>query len=366
MNRNKIIIKNSILGIVINLILVFFKTIVGLFTNSIAVILDAVNNLGDTLSSIVVIIGTKLSEKPADKEHPFGHGRIEYIASIIVAIIILLAGLDAIKESIIKIINPISPNYSILSLIIITITVLIKIIYGKYVKEVAKEVNSSSLEAAGTDAFMDAILSFSVFIAAIISYIFNINLEAYLGVIISIIIIKTAIEILKNTLNSILGERTSHELITNLKNKINSYEEVEGTYDIILHNYGPTNHIGSAHIQVRNDMHASHIHRLTRLITEDVYNEFGIILTLGVYASNDNGKYAEIKKDLTKIIKQYKEVLQLHGFYVDKDNKNISFDLIIDFECKDPLLIKEKIITEIKKKYPKYDYNIIIDRDISD
>ena len=366
MDRNKTIIKYSFLGISVNIVLVILKTTVGLITNSIAVILDAINNLGDSLSSIVVIIGTKLSSKPADKEHPFGHGRIEYFASVIVAIIILLAGLDAIKESITKIINPTTPNYSFLSLVIITITILVKIFYGNYIQKVGKQVNSSSLIAAGTDAFMDSILSLSVLIAAIISILFNINLEAYLGVIISIIIIKTDYTILKETINSILGERTDTELITKLRDKINSYKEVEGTYDIILHNYGPTNHIGSAHIQIRNDMHASHIHKLTRQITSDIYNEFGIILTIGIYASNDNGRYASIKKELNKIIKKYKEVIQLHGFYVDSSHKTISFDLIIDYECQNPNEIKDIIIKEIKEKYPKYEYFVIIDRDFSD
>lgn len=366
MNRNKVIIKYSIFGILVNILLVIFKAVVGLVTNSIAVILDAVNNLGDALSSIIVIIGTKLSEKPADKEHPFGYGRIEYFASVIVAIIILIAGLDAIKESFIKIIKPVTPNYSIISLIIILVAVLTKFFFGNHVKKVGKKVNSSSLTAAGTDAFMDSILSFSVFVAAIISLMFHINLEAYLGVIISIIIIKTAIEILKGTINSILGERTDAELTKKIRNKINSYKDVEGTYDIILHNYGPTNHIGSAHIQVNNDMRASQIHKLTREISTDVYKEFRIILTLGIYASNDNGKFSIIKKELNKIIKNYKEILQLHGFYVDDKNKTISFDLIIDFECKNPNEIKDKIIKEIKEKYPKYEYHVIIDRDISD
>ena len=366
MDRNKSIIKYSFYGIILNIFLVIFKGIIGLLTNSIAIVLDAVNNLGDTLSAIIVIVGTKLSEKPADKEHPFGHGRIEYFASVIVAIIILLAGLDALKESIQKIINPVTPNYTIVSIIILLVAIILKFFFGSYIKKIGSKLNSAALSAAGTDALMDSILSFSVLISAIISILFNINLEAYLAVIISIIIIKTASNILKDTVNSILGERTDKEIVKNLRNKINSYKEVEGTYDIILHNYGPTNHIGSAHIQVRSDMLASEIHKLTRQIALDVYNEFGIIITLGIYASNDNLRYNNILKDLTKIVKKYKEVLQLHGFYVDEDNKIISFDLIIDYECKNPELIKDSVVEDIKKKYSKYDYNVIIDRDISD
>ena len=365
MERKKIILKTSILGIIVNIVLVIFKGIIGLVVNSIAIILDAVNNLTDILSSLITIIGTKLANKAPDKKHPYGHGRIEYFTSVIISVVIFMAGISAIKESIEKIIDTGTTDYSLISLIIIAVAVVAKYLLGNHVKKVGKKVNSQSLVASGKDALMDSVISFSTLVAAIINYIWHIGLEGYLGVIIGLFIIKTAIEVLKEAVNSILGVRADPELSINLKEKMLSFEEVQGVYDLNLHNYGPSNIIASAHIQVRNDMTAEEIHILTRQIEYMIYREFGITLTIGIYAANDKGEYGEIKNALSKIIKEYKEILQLHGFYVDKAN-NVYFDLIIDFESKNKDQIKNEIVEKIKEKYPKYNYNVIIDSDITD
>ena len=366
MDRNKKIIRVSIWGIVVNLILVVFKAAVGLIANSIAIVLDAINNLSDALSSTITIIGTKLSSKRPDKKHPYGHGRIEYFASVIIAIIVLLAGLTAFKESFEKIINPTIADYSVVSLVIIIVAVLVKFFFGKYVKKQGETLNSGSLIASGTDAISDSVLSFSTLVGAIISIIFHISLEGYLGVIISIMIVKSALEILKDTVNDMIGVRADAELTRNLRKKIQGYEEVQGTYDLILHNYGPNKIIATAHIQVRDDMNAREVHRLTRRIAVDVYSEFGITLTIGIYASNEQGEYGDIKKYLNRTIKEYKSILQLHGFYVDEDIQLISFDLIFDFDEEKPEVIRDEIISKLKEKYPKYNYYAIIDADISD
>lgn len=366
MDREKKIIKTSIQGILVNVILVVFKAIVGIFANSIAIVLDAVNNLTDAISSIITIIGTKLANKAPDREHPFGHGRIEYLTSTIVSAIVLLAGITAVKESIEKIINPEESNYSIISLVIIAVAVIVKFIFGRYVKNIGKKVNSQSLVAAGQDAFMDSVLSFTTLVAAIINYIWHLSLEGYLGVIIGIVIIKSAIEMLKETVNDMIGQRADIEIARNIKEEVCAYKDVQGAYDLTLHNYGPSKTIATVHIQVRDDMTANEIHALTREISVKIYEKYGIITTIGIYAANDKGEFAEIKKELLNTIQNYKEIKQVHGFYVDKENNNIYFDLIIDFECKNPENVKEKIIKELKEKFPEYEYNVILDADFSD
>lgn len=366
MDREKKIIKTSIQGILVNVILAVFKAIVGIFANSIAIVLDAVNNLTDAISSIITIIGTKLANKAPDREHPFGHGRIEYLTSTIVSAIVLLAGITAVKESIEKIINPEESNYSIISLVIIAVAVIVKFIFGRYVKNIGKKVNSQSLVAAGQDAFMDSVLSFTTLVAAIINYIWHLSLEGYLGVIIGIVIIKSAIEMLKETVNDMIGQRADIEIARNIKEEVCAYEEVQGAYDLTLHNYGPSKTIATVHIQVRDDMTANEIHALTREISVKIYEKYGILTTIGIYAANDKGEFAEIKKELLNTIQNYKEIKQVHGFYVDKENNNIYFDLIIDFECKNPENVKEKIIKELKEKFPEYEYNVILDADFSD
>ncbi len=366
MDRNKEIIKISILGIIVNLILVAFKAVIGIIVNSIAIILDAVNNLSDALSSIITIIGTKLSNKKPDKKHPYGHGRIEYFSSVIIAIIVLIAGVTAFKESFEKIIHPEAAEYSIVSLIIVMVAVFVKFFFGRYVKKQGKKLNSGSLVASGTDALSDSILSLSTFIAAVISIIWHISLEGYLGVIISIFILKSAIDILKEAIDDMIGTRADPELTQKLREFINSYEDVLGVYDIIIHNYGPNKIIASVHIQVDDNITAKEIHKITRRIIVDVYNKFGIILTMGIYASNDTGKYKEIKEYIGSIIKDYKYIIQMHGFYVDEEDNTISFDLIFDFDELEPQKKIEEIVQKLKNKYPEYSFNIILDTDISD
>lgn len=366
MDRNKKIVKTSIIGIITNVVLVAFKATIGLIVNSIAIILDAVNNLTDAISSIVTIIGTKLANKQPDKKHPYGHGRIEYFTSIIIAAIVLFAGVTAIKESFLKIINPAETDYSIISLVIIAVAVLVKFFLGRYVKKVGKTVNSQSLVASGQDAFMDAVLSFSTLIAGILSYVWHFSIEGYLGIVISIFIIKAAIEMIIEAANSMLGERADSELSNRIKQRVLKFEEVQGVYDLNLHNYGPSKIIASLHIQVRNDMNAGEIHILTREIAYQIYAEFGITVTIGIYAANDKGEFGVIKDELENIVRDYKEVLQIHGFYVDKEKSNVFFDLIIDFDAEDKKKVEEEIVSKMKEKFPEYNYNIILDPDITD
>lgn len=366
MDRQKKIIKTSILGIIVNIILVAFKAVVGLLANSIAIILDAVNNLTDAISSVVTILGTKLANKKPDKKHPYGHGRIEYFTSVFIAALVLFAGITAMKESIEKILNPGDVDYSIVSMVIIAVAVVVKFFFGRYVKSVGKKVNSQSLVASGEDAFMDSILSFSTLVAAILNFIWGLQLEGYLGVVIAIFIIKTAIGMLKETINSMIGERADKELTDEIKKRVNSYEEVQGAYDLTLHNYGPSKTIGTIHIQVRDSMTAKEIHILSRTITTDIYNEFGIIMSIGVYAANEQGEFGEIKTTVVDLIGEYEHIKQIHGFYVDNKTNNVYFDLIFDFECQEPEEIKDEIVDELKEKYPEYNFYAIIDADISE
>ncbi len=366
MERAKKIIRISILGIIVNLILVAFKAVVGFVTNSIAIVLDAVNNLSDALSSIITIVGTKISAKRPDKKHPFGHGRVEYFSSIIIAIIVLAAGLTSLKESFEKVINPEMAEYSITSLVIIIVAVFVKFFFGRYVRAQGKKLNSGSLVASGTDALSDAVLSFSTFVGALVSFFWHISLEGYLGLVISLVIIKTAIEILRETVDHLIGVRADKKLTTKIKKAISSNENVLGVYDLAVHNYGPNKIIASAHIQLDDNLNVRDVHRLTRRIEVDIYNKFGIILTLGVYASNDTGEFKEMRNYIFDLAKNYKNIIEIHGFYVDEEFKEVSFDLIFNFDEEKPEKCVEEIKKTLKQKYPDFNFSIILDADISD
>ncbi|MBQ6813356.1 MAG: cation transporter [Methanobrevibacter sp.] len=363
MSRQEKIVKTSIIGIVVNLILVVFKATIGILVNSIAITLDAVNNLTDALSSIITIIGAKLAGRAPDKNHPYGYGRIEYFASVIIAAIVLWAGITALMESWPKIFNPDVTSYTTVSLIIIAVAVVVKFVLGRYVKGVGEEINSQALIASGSDAFFDGILSLSTLIAAVISIFFHISLEGILGVIISIVIIKASIDMLRETIDSMLGERVDSELSRKIKDSVCEFPEVYGAYDLSLHNYGPERMEGSVHVEVDDSLSALEIHNLSRKISYKIYEEFSIILTVGIYARNDD--YKEIRDDLYDLVSKYDEVIEVHGFMAYEEQKLITFDIIVDFDA-DREEVKEKILNEIKTLHPEFNYILLDDYDVSD
>lgn len=365
--RTRQIVHVSYRGIAANLVLVAFKAVVGILAGSIAVILDAVNNLSDALSSVITIVGTKLAAKKPDKKHPYGHGRIEYITSTIIAMIVLAAGVVALKESVEKILHPAQPDFKAYSVIILAAAVLTKIFLGRYFQKKGKQYRSSSLTASGKDALFDAILSFATLVSAVISIVWEINLEGWLGIGISVFILKAGIDVLRDALNDIIGVRIDAELSEELKKQIVSDPDVHGAYDLILHNYGPGLTIGSVHIEVDDGKTAREIDQLTRRITADIYHRFGIILTLGIYASNDSDPLAaEIRSAVREEVEKYPQILQVHGFYMDQEQKIVSFDVIFDFQEAEPKKISEELRLAISERYPGYQVIVHLDRDFSE
>lgn len=367
-NREKKIIKTSIISILSNIVLAAFKAFIGLISNSIAIISDAVNNLSDALSSIITIIGTKLAGKPADKKHPFGYGRIEYMTSLIVSAIVLYAGITALIESIKKVINPVETNYPSLTLIILFGAIITKFILGIYVQNKGKELNSDALIASGLDAFNDGLLSISVLLSAIIYMIFNISLEAYVGILVSIFIIKSGLELIKESVDNMLGTRVETTLAKAIKKEIKKEKEVQGAYDLVLNDYGPDKYLGSVHIEVNDDLLVSDIDKISRNITKSVYEKYGVLLhTIGVYSINTkDNNIIKAKDEITKIVFSNKDILEMHGFYLDEKEKTISFDIIIDFEANNHKEIYKKIYDEVQNKYKDYKINITLDVDTSD
>ncbi|MBE6029537.1 MAG: cation transporter [Clostridiales bacterium] len=366
-NREKTIVRTSIIGIVTNVLLAAFKAAVGLISNSIAVTLDAVNNLSDALSSVITIIGAKLGAKKPDKKHPLGYGRIEYLSSMIVAAIVLYAGITSLVESVKKIIHPEAADYGTVSLIIIAVAIIVKLVLGRYVKKQGEKVNSGALVASGKDASFDAILSASVLASAIVFLIWGISLEAYVGVIISIVIIKAGIEMMIETLNDIIGQRGDAEMTRTIKKLLTEEPEIRGAYDLNLFNYGPDKYYGSVHMELPDTMTVDEVDVLTRKIQIKVYQETGVILTgIGVYSYNtSNDEAAEIRNTVQKTILSNEWALQMHGFYVDIINKAMRFDVVVSFDIdhKEAVAIMTKQVQEL---YPDYTVSIISDIDVTD
>lgn len=366
MNRNREIIAVSIKGIAVNLVLAAMKIFVGLLSNSIAIMLDAVNYIADATSSLVTIVGTLLSQRAADKKHPFGYGRIEYLSSIIISIFILLTGLTGLEQSVIKIFEPVDLDFSILTFFILGISTLGKFALGLYVKKAAHNLNAQSLSASAADSISDSFVSLATLISGLIFHFFRLNIDGYLGAIISVLIIKTGFDILKEGLGSIIGNRTASELIHKLEKTIKGFEGVEGAYDLILHDYGPVEMIGSIHIEVNDQMTARQIDKLSRDIIAKVFRKYGVLLTIGIYATNTfTEKLSKMKKSIREIVDNEPHVLNMHAFYVDEKEKFISFDVIIDFKSD-----FRQVIIDLKNKlhelYPDYSFIIYPDSDFSE
>jgi cation diffusion facilitator family transporter len=366
--REKTIIRTSIIGILANLLLAGFKAAVGLFTHSIAIVMDAVNNLSDALSSVITIIGTRLAGKAPDKKHPLGHGRTEYLTAAIISLVILYAGVTAFIESVKKIIDPVTPEYTPVSLVIVAVAVAVKLLLGRYVKAVGKRVNSDALVNSGEDARLDAVISASTLAAAAIYLIFHVSLEAWLGAAIALLIIKAGVDMLRETISRILGERVDSDLARELKATVASFPDVTGAYDLILHSYGPELLVGSVHIEVPDTYTADQLDHLEREIVSAVYEKHHVALTgISVYARNTGGgKAAEVLSDIRHMVMSHDYVLQIHGFHYHEEEKEIQFDVVLDFAAPDRQALYQEICQEVRAAYPDHAVRIVLDADTSD
>ena len=367
-SRENTIVKTSIIGIIANVFLAGFKAVIGLMTNSIAIVLDAVNNISDAGSSLITIVGTKLAAREPDKKHPFGYGRIEYLSAMIISVIVLYAGITSFVESVKQIIHPETPEYNTVSLIIVGVAVVVKILLGRYVKGVGVKVNSDSLINSGEDATLDSIISASTLVAAGIFLIFHISLEAWLGAIISVIIIKSGIEMLRDTISQILGERNDTELAKAIHDTVTSYPGVEGAYDLVLNNYGPDTWNGSIHIEVPDTYSADQLDQMIREIMMKVLREHHVILTaIGVYSVNTKDEETiQTKKKVKEIVFANEYVRQMHGFYLTKDEKKIRFDIVISFDAKDRRAVYTDVVAAVQKAFPDYTLQVAMDTDFTE
>ena len=367
MNRSQKIIRTSVIGIAANVLLAAFKAVVGILASSVAVVMDAVNNLSDALSSVITIIGTKLSERPADQEHPFGHGRIEYFSAIIIAVIVLSAGITSLIESVKKIFAPTEPEYTTVTLVVIVVAIMVKLVLGQYVKRQGRQLSSDALIASGSDALFDAIITLATLISAGIMLLWHVSIDGILGALISLVIIKAGFDMLSSPVNELLGTRFPQNLVQEIKKEVSDFDGVHGVYDIILHNYGPNVLIGSLHINVYDTMDAHEIHGLTRRISEQMYERHGIIMTVGIYAiATGKNKHTELQQKVMQALSKHKEIVQIHGFYYFEKERRISVDVVPDISVHDEAALSAQLASEIKALVPDGEVTVVIDHNYSE
>ena len=367
MDRSSQIIRTSWIGIITNVLLASFKAVVGILASSVAIVMDAVNNLSDALSSVITIVGTKLSQRPADRKHPFGFGRIEYFCAIIIAVIVLSAGITSLIESVKKIFDPTEPSYTTTTLIVIVVAIVVKLVLGQYVKKKGEQLKSDALIASGSDALFDAIITLATLVSAGVMLLWGVSLDGILGALISIVIIKAGFEMLASPVNELLGTSISAELTNQIKKEVSDFEGVHGVFDLILHNYGPDLKIGSLHINVYDTMSAYEIHGLTRKISTYMYEKHGIIMTVGVYAvATGENRRAELQSKVMQSLAAHNEIVQVHGFYFSEKDNMLSVDVVPDISVHDDATFISQLTNEIQPLVPGMNVVIVIDHNYSE
>lgn len=366
-SRDAQIARASTVSIAVNVVLAAFKAVVGLATGSMAVVVDGVNSLSDAVSSIITLVGLKLSMRPADRKHPYGYGRIEYFTAVIVASIVLAAGASSFVESARHVVAPEPASYSAPALVVIVAAILTKVVLGRYVSTVGKRVHSDSLVASGADASFDAVVTFSTLVSAGVSLVWGVSIDGVLGMVISAVIVKSGLEMLSAPLDQMLGARVDPELSHGIEKIVSAVPGVLGVYDLVLHNYGPEHMIGSVHISVDDTTTAERIDHMTHRIQHEVLATYGVFLTVGIYAhATGDDEVARMLEDVRTRAMTREHVSQVHGLYADEDVRVLTFDILVDFDCDDPFALRDGLVAEIAGVYPGWRINVTIDRDYSD
>lgn len=362
----------GIVGISLNFLLFMVKLMVGIMTKSIAVTADAFNNLSDTASSIITLLGFKLASIPADEEHPFGHGRIEYLSGLVVSVLVVLVGFEFAKTSFLKILHPSGTVFEMLPFVLLVLSIGVKIWLSRFNKYVGDSINSSALQASSLDSLTDVIISTSAAISLILSRWVKFPIDSYAGLFISLFILYTGFRLIKDTLDPILGEAPSHELVKNIISGVLDSEYISGVHDLIIHNYGPGRTMASIHAEVPSDISLVKIHEVIDKIERDVSDKLNIYLIIHIDPINHNDKEVEnAKRDVLLIIKKYPNIKSIHDFRVvgEGEEKNLIFDVVIDLREKmtqeKSRKLKENLAHDIKSIHPNYNLVLTIDREFT-
>lgn len=363
----------GIVGIIVNLLLFAMKIIVGLLTKSIAVTADAFNNFTDSASSLVTIIGFKLSNAPADEEHPFGHGRFEYISALIVAFMVMFVGLQFVKSSFDRIMNPEPVLFETVPFILMLVSIVTKIWISRFNGLIGKRINSSALKASSFDALGDVITSSVVAFSLLLSLWTSFPIDGYIGIAVALLILYNGFKLVKETLNPLLGEAPDAELVKEIKEGVLSYQYISGVHDLIIHNYGPGRCIASIHAEVPANISIVKIHDVIDDAERELSQKLNIVLVIHMDPINvDNDEINETKRQIEEVLSKFPTVKSLHDFRIvgEGEHKNIIFDIVVSTSGKltssVETKLKEDINIEVQKLYSHYNCLITVDRDFAE
>ncbi|AYE34035.1 cation diffusion facilitator family transporter [Clostridium septicum] len=368
--RNSYGTLGGVIGIIINSLLFLIKFSIGTLVGSIAVSADAFNNLSDAASSIITIIGFKMANKPADAEHPFGHGRIEYLSALIVAFMVMLVGIQFIKSSIERILNPQPIVFESIPFILLIVSIGFKIWLSTFNKFLGNKINSSALKAAATDALGDVFTSSTVAISFLIAKFTSFPIDGYIGILVALAILYAGFSLVKETLNPLLGEAPDPELVNSICEMVLSYENITGVHDLIVHNYGPGRVIASIHAEIPSDVDIMEIHNVIDKAEREVSKELDLHLVIHmdpICVITD--EVQEAWDYVAKTLRKYPEIKSMHDFRVvgEGNIKNLIFDIVLSPSDKTSQtkidIMVEEIKKSIKEEHPQYNCVITTDYD---
>ena len=354
-------------GIACNVALSGAKIAIGLMINSIAIIADAVNNLSDAASSIITVIGFKITNKPADREHPFGHGRIEYISAMVVSFMVILAGFEFLKSSFDRVRNPEVVKFDIIPFSVLLLSIGVKVWLSRFYKKIGRKIGSKAMEASAADSLSDVTATSVVALSLLASLWTTFPFDGYVGLLVSALIIYSGISLTKDTLNPLLGEAPEPEFIRSITEKVLSYDGIIGIHDMIVHNYGPGRCIVSLHAEIPASMDIMKAHDVIDLAEQEISEEMDIHMVIHMDPLNTDDKVVQkTQEQITELIKEIHEELTIHDFRIvgGEDHKNLIFDMVVPFEYDEKMArdLSNKVAREIKAKYPECNAIIYIDR----
>lgn len=360
-------ILTSLVGIVCNLLLFAVKIAVGIILNSISVMADAFNNLSDAASSIISFIGVKMASKPADRDHPFGHGRIEYISALVVAFIILEVGFTFLKTSVNKIRNPEDMSFQLISVIILLLSIIVKLWLGIFNRKLGNRIQSTVMKATSTDAFGDALITTFTIISILVAHFTGLNIDGWVGTLVALLVMWAGIGIAKETLMPLIGEAVDPILYKEITDKVESYDGIVGSHDLIVHNYGPTKSMASVHAEVPNDVDIEISHEIIDQIERDVAREMGIFLVIHMDPIETKNDEVNLLKHMVETnVYDIDKSLSIHDFrFVDgEEHVNLIFDVVVPHHYTEKQMeeVKELISERLEEEDDRYRCVITVEK----
>lgn len=362
LSREKIITRTSTLGIVVNVLVALSKVVVGMLASSIAIISEGVNNAADALTSVLTLVGTKLAGKHPDKKHPFGYGRIEYLTSFIIAVLILVTGFEMLIGAVELVFEPTELAISYLSLAVVAGSAVVKFILGVYTMKMGKKAESSALHAVGVDCRNDSFVSLVTIASAIVFLVFQFSIDAYVGIFTSLLIIKAGFDVLKDAVSDLLGRAGEEDLAKKLYREIRKTECIVNAADMMLHNYGPDAFSGSVNVEIDHNKTVGEVYQILHELQLRIMHEYHVVMVFGIYAvDNDTEKGKEIRKKVGQFVQSKEHVVSFHAVYLPAESNLLYCDLVVDYDLRDWDELRNEFLAYMKESYPDKQVELVIE-----